>query len=220
MHSDGSETYVSTLAPSLGETVTVSIRAKAATRVLVRTIPDGEPTFTEAVPDRQAGGVTWWRAEVLVRNPITRYRFLVDGPLGPRWLNQLGAFDHDVPDAGDFRLVAGDAPPAWHRDAVVYEVFPDRFARSAAAGGRRLPDWAIPCDWDTPVIGRGPQTPFQFYGGDLDGIASKLDHLASLGVNTLYLRPFFPARSNHRYDAAGFDRVDPLLGGEDAMRVV
>ena len=39
----------------------------------------------------------------------------------------------------------------------------------------------------------------------------RLDHLERLGVNTLYLTPFFPARSNHRYDATALDRVDPLL---------
>jgi alpha-glucosidase len=218
LHHDGSETYVSTLAPELGETVTVFVRGSGATRVLVRTTPDGEPHFTEAVVDRRSGEETWWRAEVPVRNPVSSYRFLLDGPDGPRWLNQLGMIEHDVPDATDFRLVTGDPPPAWSRDAVVYEIFPDRFARSPAADRRRAPDWAIPCGWDTPVIGRGPETPFQLYGGDLDGIASQLDHLAALGANTLYLRPFFPARSNHRYDTAGFDLVDPLLGGEAALK--
>jgi alpha-glucosidase len=210
--------YVSTPAPELDETVTIFVRATDATRVLVRTTPDGEASFTEAVVDRRDGGVTWWRVEVHVRNPVTRYRFLVDGPGGPRWLNQLGVLDYDVPDATDFRLVAGDPPPAWAAGAVVYEIFPDRFARSAAADRRRLPAWAIRCGWDTPVIGSGPETPFQFYGGDLDGIAARLDHLADLGANTVYLRPFFPARSNHRYDAAAFDRVDPLLGGSAALR--
>ena len=55
------------------------------------------------------------------------------------------------------------------------------------------------------------------YGGDLDGIARRLDHIAALGANTVYLTPFFPARSNHRYDASAFDRVDPLLGGDAAL---
>jgi alpha-glucosidase len=159
----------------------------------------------------------WWRAEVEVRNPDTRYRFLLAGPWGQRWLNALGLFAHDVPDVHDFRLLAFDPPPAWALDAVVYEIFPDRFARSAAAPARPVPDWAIPCDWDTPVIGRGPETPYQFYGGDLDGIAERLDHLAELGVDTVYLTPIFPARSNHRYDAASFSHVDPLLGGDEAL---
>lgn len=152
-------------------------------------------------------------APVEVRNPVSNYRFLLTGARGTRWLTAAGTVDHDVPDNGDFKLVSYAPPPAWARDAVIYQIFPDRFARSAAADARAVPDWAVPCDWDTPVVGRGPQTPYQFYGGDLDGITERLDHLDRLGVNTVYLTPFFPARSNHRYDAASFDAVDPLLAG-------
>jgi alpha-glucosidase len=57
----------------------------------------------------------------------------------------------------------------------------------------------------------------QYYGGDLDGIIAHLDHIASLGVGTIYLTPFFPADSNHRYDASSFSQVDPLLGGDEAL---
>ncbi|MFC6015026.1 glycoside hydrolase family 13 protein [Plantactinospora solaniradicis] len=221
-HHDGSARYVPHQAPGLGETCPVFVRTSASVRtVRIRSVADGEPRYGTAVLDREAGGVRWWRAEVEVRNPVTNYRFLVeDGPTGggQRWLNARGVFSYDVPDNTDFKLVAYDPPPEWARDAVVYQIFPDRFARSAGAAGRDLPDWAIPCDWDrTPVIGRGPETPYQFYGGDLDGITERLDHLDRLGVNTVYLTPIFPARSNHRYDAAGFDRVDPLLGGDAAL---
>ncbi|WP_320066008.1 glycoside hydrolase family 13 protein [Micromonospora sp. RTGN7] len=219
-HHDGSATYVPEQEPALGQSVPVFIRVPAGAdvqTVYVRTTPDGEPRFAEAVVDRRTGSDVWWRADVEVRNPVSNYRFMLAGARSHRWLNAAGRFDHDVPDNGDFKLVSHAPPPAWTRDAVIYQIFPDRFARSAAAAGRTAPDWAIPCDWDTPVIGRGPETPRQFYGGDLDGIAERLDHLDRLGVNTIYLTPIFPARSNHRYDAAGFDTVDPLLGGNAAL---
>jgi alpha-glucosidase len=57
----------------------------------------------------------------------------------------------------------------------------------------------------------------QVYGGDLAGIEAHLDHLATLSVGGLYLTPFFPAPSSHRYDADTFDRVDPNLGGDDGL---
>jgi alpha-glucosidase len=217
-HHDGSSLYVSTPEPALGETVTVFLRGPAGGGpVHVRSTPDGEPRFTEAVLDRTDGVETWWRADVEVRNPVTHYRFLLAGPSGYRWLTAAGIVDHDVPDDTDFRLVAGPGAPSWAADAIVYQIFPDRFARSERAAERTPPSWAIPCDWDTPVIGRGPETPRQFYGGDLDGIAEHLDHVAALGANTVYLTPIFPARSNHRYDAASFDAIDPLLGGDAAL---
>ncbi|MCX4386778.1 glycoside hydrolase family 13 protein [Micromonospora peucetia] len=219
-HHDGSALYVPEQEPALGETIDVFVRVPAGAgvrQVHVRTTGDGEPRFTEAVVDRTDGGDVWWRVPVEARNPVSNYRFMLTGSRGHRWLNAAGVAPHDVPDNGDFKLVTHAPPPAWARDAVIYQIFPDRFARSAGADGRELPDWAVPCDWDTPVIGRGPETPRQFYGGDLDGVTERLDHLDRLGVNTVYLTPIFPARSNHRYDAASFDTVDPLLGGDAAL---
>ena len=81
-----------------------------------------------------------------------------------------------------------------------------------------MPDWAVPARWTEPVYRvRGQDQGKQLYGGDLDGITDHLDHLERLGADVLYLTPFFPARSNHRYDASTFDRVDPVLGGDDAL---
>jgi alpha-glucosidase len=218
-HHDGSALYVSNPAPALGETVTVFLRGPATpgAAVHVRSTPDGEPRFAAATIDRTVGRTVWWRASLTVRNPLTRYRFLLAGPGGYRWLTAAGEVDHDVPDDSDFRLVTHPAAPSWLTDAIVYEIFPDRFARSAAYPDRSAPEWAERCDWDDRVVGRGPLTPRQWYGGDLDGIAERLDHISDLGANTLYLTPIFEARSNHRYDAVSFDHVDPLLGGDDAL---
>ena len=143
------------------------------------------------------------------------YRWLLDGvPDGYQWLNGEGLHAHDVTDAADFRLTTHAAPPSWAQDAVLYQIFPDRFAKSV---DRPVPAWAVPQRWDDPVIGNGPETPYQLYGGDLDGITAHLDHIASTGANTVYLTPVFPARSNHRYDASTFDVVDPQLGGDAAL---
>jgi alpha-glucosidase len=74
---------------------------------------------------------------------------------------------------------------------------------------------------DEPLDPVHPGRGRQFYGGDLDGAAERLDHLVDLGVTALYHTPVFPAESNHRYDASRFDAVDPLLGGDDAyLRLV
>lgn len=218
-HHDGSETYVSTLEPELGEEVTVFVRASDVSRVQVRTAPNSEQQFVEAVVDRRdSGNGTWWRATVPIQNPVTNYRFLIEHDTGHRrWLTQAGIHDHGVPDATDFRLLTYDPPPTWSRDAVVYQIFPDRFARSARADDRPAPPWARLADWDAPPERGTPETPYQLYGGDLDGIASRLDHLSALGVNTVYVTPIFPARSSHRYDAAAFDHVDPVLGGDAAL---
>ncbi|HEX5729776.1 glycoside hydrolase family 13 protein [Microbacterium sp.] len=190
-------------------------KASSVTRVMLRTYIDGEQALSETTVDRETEEDVRLRAQFRVENPVVNYRWLLDGvPNGYQWLNGEGFFDRDVTDASDFRISTYPAPPAWAADAVLYQIFPDRFAKSL---DRPAPDWAIPQRWDDAVIGSGPETPFQYFGGDLDGITAHLDHIASTGANTLYLTPIFPARSNHRYDASTFDEVDPLLGGNEAL---
>jgi alpha-glucosidase len=234
-HHDGSALYVSTLTPALGERVTVWARiprAMEVTAVHVRATYDGEPHFAAAQidPDRTGRAIggygpadVWWKAEVTAHNPVTPYRFYLRRDTGrPVWLTAAGVVGHDLPDTTDFRLVTHAAPPDWTGESIIYQIFPDRFARSAQAGPpdpAGLPEWALPREWDRDeVIGRGPGTAEQFFGGDLDGITEHLDHIQSLGADTVYLTPVFPARSNHRYDASTFDTVDPLLGGDEALR--
>ena len=134
-----------------------------------------------------------------------------------RWLSATGVADADVTDAGDFRLALASEPPAWLDDAIVYQVFPDRFARSARVD-QALPEWAVAAAWDDPPERGGPPAARQLFGGDLYGVAEHLDHVADVGANTIYLTPVFPAASSHRYNASSFEHVDPLLGGDAALR--
>ena len=99
-------------------------------------------------------------------------------------------------------------PFDWWKDAVVYQIFPDRFAPDPAghAPGTQVDAWGSP-----PTIR-------SFQGGSLRGITQNLDHIQSLGVNTLYTTPVFLSTANHRYHPSDFMKVDPMLGGEDAFR--
>ena len=101
------------------------------------------------------------------------------------------------------------AVPAWARGAVIYQIFPDRFAN-----GDRSIDPPDVRPWGTAPEPRG------FWGGDLAGIASRLDYLTRLGVEVLYLTPIFASPSNHRYDTVDYLTVDPLLGGNEALHAM
>jgi alpha-glucosidase len=221
-HHDGSPLHVSTQTPALGDSVQVRVRLPHAfgpvAAVRVRSNPNREPRFSDASVVWSIDGWDWWEAAIEVENPVHGYRFLLVGEDGrQRWLNATGLHDVETLDSEDFKLVAFAAPPAWVASSVMYQVFPDRFARSDAADSRPAPDWAIPAAWGDAVDTMQPGRSHQFYGGDLDGINGRLDHLERLGVNLLYLTPVFPGGSNHRYDASGFDEVDPLLGGDEAL---
>lgn len=98
--------------------------------------------------------------------------------------------------------------PAWVSDAIFYQIFPDRFAKS-----NRISKQGLNLEpWETPP------TTYGFKGGDLYGVIEHLDYLQDLGVNAIYLNPIFSSASNHRYHTYDYRNVDPLLGGNDAFR--
>jgi alpha-glucosidase len=219
-HHDGSELHVLARPAELGDSAIVRLRvprAQTADRVVLRYERDGEPRSVEAIVDEQTETDVWWRAEFAVANPVTHYRWLLSGgDTGYLWVNALGCTAHEVADGDDFGITVGTWGPDWHLSSVVYEIFPDRFATSGPLA--EAPDWTIHCDWDNLPTGRGRATPRELFGGDLRGIEQHLDHVESVGANVIYLTPFFPAGSTHRYDATTFAHVDPLLGGDDALR--
>lgn len=97
--------------------------------------------------------------------------------------------------------------PEWVRHAIFYQIFPDRFAQSTrVAKPSKLETW------DSKPTLHG------FKGGDLLGVAEKLDYLQDLGVNAIYFNPIFQSTANHRYHTQDYFRVDPILGGDAALR--
>ncbi|WNB87523.1 glycoside hydrolase family 13 protein [Cellulomonas sp. ATA003] len=77
------------------------------------------------------------------------------------------------------------APGAeWWRHAVIYQIYPRSFADASGDGI-----------------------------GDLPGITARLDHLAALGVDAVWLSPFYTSpQADAGYDVADYRDVDPLFG--------
>ena len=106
---------------------------------------------------------------------------------------------------------------------VMYQIFTDRFYRGDEARSLTLKDDAlINPDWDRgiPQYTSEPGEPLKnnmFFGGNLWGVADKLDYLKSLGVTYIYLNPIFDAYSNHKYDTANYEKVDEMFGGDEAF---
>ncbi|MEA3397094.1 MAG: alpha-amylase family glycosyl hydrolase [Chloroflexota bacterium] len=96
--------------------------------------------------------------------------------------------------------------PDWVKDAVFYQIFPDRFARSD-----RLTKPANLESWEAAPTVRG------FKGGDFLGITERLDYLQQLGINAVYFNPIFQSAANHRYHTHDYFQVDPILGGNLAF---
>lgn len=116
---------------------------------------------------------------------------------------------------------ASFCPPAWFAGGTMYHIFVDRFCKGAGYAPLR-PGTTLDPDWKNgiPQFAPYPGAPLandRFFGGNLFGVAEKLDYLHSLGVTVLYLSPIFEAASNHKYDTGDYERVDAAFGGEEAL---
>lgn len=226
-HHDPSARYVDQPRPSIGDTVTVEVElpttssdgaAMPIEEAWLRGMRDAEQFWAKG--ERGTGiDADRIRFDIECTQNVQNYRFYLETDEGPRWLNGAGLLDWDPSDRDDYRLITTGGAPSWVPDTVWYQIFPDRFATTGVYAHDNHPtdtSWADWVSWDTPIAD-GHEAMLQMYGGDLDGITAKLDHLIDLGVGGIYLTPVFPAGSNHRYDASTFGFVDPVLGGDEAL---
>ena len=167
-----------------------------------------------AVPDE--GCLLWYAFEIETESEGDRHVFYYGN--NTENLGGEGAVCGDDPHRYQITVFKKAEVPEWYKDGIIYQIFPDRFARDK--------DWRERCEeaikrvndrrtdtkrvieeeWTKPayyVRGEGNSiAEWPVYGGSLKGIEEKLDYLRSLGVTGIYLNPVFEATSNHRYDTA------------------
>ncbi len=242
-------------AAPFGTTVTLRLRAAAgnldtATVRVWNTREETQTLLPMTVAATTPQGYDLWEATLEVGNKSTVYwyRFIVTqgnqtfyyeddtrAEAGaPYQAHREGGSGRTLPESLDnsFQITVYDPDyytPDWMRNAVVYQIFPDRFRNGDPSNDPADDDelfyGALPLifheTWnEPPVDGRQVLAPdgqqgyynSDFYGGDLAGITEKLDYLHELGVTAIYLNPIFLARSNHRYDTVDYLQIDPYLG--------
>ena len=143
------------------------------------------------------------------------YDFTVDGKKVGK--NQLGFAEEGV-YSGEFELLVyknGQSYPKSFCGGIMYQIMPDRFCKANGYGdntGKRMrSDWGATPEYK-PRDGKIKND--DFFGGNFEGIRTKLDYLKELKVTRVYLNPIFESKSNHRYDTGDYMKFDPLLGTE------
>ncbi|ADL12363.1 alpha amylase N-terminal ig-like domain-containing protein [Acetohalobium arabaticum] len=147
-------------------------------------------------------------------------------------LTDLTSFQYNLSEVDIFRT------PGWVKDAIFYQIFPDRFYNGCKENDPEkievykdedtrcdavIPDWEKGVPPNPPVLTEEtefydnkneihPEAGYYvFYGGDLQGVEQKIPYLKRLGVNAVYLNPIFKGTANHRYNTAGYELVDDTL---------
>lgn len=168
----------------------------------------------------------YWELHFFATTPgLYWYHFELDTPWGRSFVRNVGRGVGDfAPDASDFQQTVYDKnfkTPDWLKGGIIYQIFPDRFYSSGTEKHGVRPSRVMRRWGDEPFWREEQMNGIwnnDYFGGDLKGVEEKLLYLANLGVTCIYLNPIFEANSNHRYDTADYEKIDPLLGTEDDLK--
>jgi alpha-glucosidase len=185
------------------------------------------------------GRFDFWQGTIPASASLKYYRFQINDGTATAWLN-AGGITSTEPSAGDFWIVPDFHTPQWAKEAVYYQIFPDRFNDGDPSNDLafRSSSPVLPVNGQCPrgsyvYIGRcafqhnswdeAPENPGHgddFFGGDLAGITEKIDSYlkGTLGVTALYLNPIFESPSNHKYDTQDYTAVDPHFGSNAELQ--
>ena len=164
-----------------------------------------------------------WQADFSIHQEgLYFYYYYIDTPSGGFRLFKQG--DDTNMEAGALWQVscvpADFHTPVWARGATIYQIFPDRFRKSGDCDlTGKLTPYTVHPSWNEEVDWRPTEDDLvlnnDFFGGNFRGITEKLDYIADLGVNLLYLNPISKSFSSHRYDTGDYKTPDPMLGTEE-----
>lgn len=167
------------------------------------------------IPAQSTPTVLWYHFQVYDGSDVDYYADdgSRDGGWGTMYDDEVGA------QANDFNITVYDPnfkTPDWLKNAVVYQIFPDRFYNGDPTNDPQSTekvygdDVLFHTDWyelpENPPKGR------DFFGGDLQGVTTKLNVLDDLGITAIYFNPIFEAPSNHKYDTVDHYKIDPHFG--------
>lgn len=154
---------------------------------------------------------SYYQTDIILDTKRFGYVFLLDDGKNVVFYTEKGFFD-EVPPNTQFHypyIALRDLwePPTWAQGAVIYQIFPERFANGDPTND---PPNVEP--WDVPPTVTSQK------GGDLQGVIDKFEYLVDLGVEVIYFTPIFQAPSNHKYDTVDYYTIDPHFGQEETVR--
>ena len=214
IYSDGTAEYRNPMEPEPFDSVTIRLRVYSREDLEVFLVSKSSNKNIRMHLERNRGDFDYYACDIKLADEEFRYHFEIVGDYGLYYYDRVGLW-RDLREHYEFSIMPGFSTPAWAKGAVMYQILVDRFCNGdptndvetneyyyVGAPVERVTDWdSLPANLD---IGR-------FYGGDLEGVRQKLHYLKSLGVEVIYFNPLFVSPSNHKYDIADYDHIDPHL---------
>lgn len=147
----------------------------------------------------------WWVAKLTVDTRRFQYNFKITTSDDQLYYYTEAGLDTSYEVLYQFSLPYSHESeiftyPDWVDSAIWYQIYPDRFATSDEEKFKK---------WHLNEVSNE-----QLYGGNFQGVISKLPYLNELGVNAIYFTPIFKAETSHKYDTVDYFELDPQFGTE------
>ncbi len=201
-----------------------------AAKLVIKKAEDAQYSYINMQWDCMEGvGEEWWKIDFTAEDAaLYKYHFEYDTSWGTSRIYHVGNGLAAIKGEGDdWQLTVYDKnfhTPEWLKGGIIYQIFPDRFAFSGTKKQNVPSDRVLRTDRDGDPYwiptAEGKVLNNDYFGGDLDGIRSKLPYLKDLGVTCIYLNPIFAAESYHRYDTLDYYEIDPHMGTKEDLRTL
>lgn len=227
IYSDGSKFFVSNPLPKTGEKIKISLQMlknSEVTGVFLFAKFNGVERTLKMNKIAEENNLLKFQTEVQVFEKEFRYIFIITTSSEIFYYNQGGITTYCPDESRIFRILVNYEQPEWVKNAVFYQIFPERFCNGNPENDvqsgeyifdgfktQKISDWnKIPEEYEKAHC-------LDFYGGDLEGIQQKIPYFKKLGITALYLNPIFYAATVHKYDCLDYFKVDPHFGGDKAL---
>lgn len=214
IYSDGTSEYRIPAEPGVDEPVIIMLRVYKHDQVDVFLVSKKLGLNKKMYLTSSLGEFDYYSTVVQLGKDVFNYHFEIVGDYGVYYYDRVGLW-RDLREHYEFSITPGFSTPDWAKGAVMYQIMVDRFNNGDQDNDvlngeyhyvghliERVTDWeSYPENLD---VGR-------LYGGDLEGVRQKFSYLKNLGVEVIYFNPLFVSPSNHKYDIADYDYIDPHL---------
>lgn len=215
--SDSTINYRTPLEPNIGDTIKVRIRVFEGLDPNFKLVLKSEAVDAkkfDMVFEYTKSGFDYFCKEFTATDGIMSYYFEFEYNDKKYYFNSIGVSD-TINEYYNFNIITNYHTPDWAKGAVMYQIFIDRFYNGDNSNDVKTDEYHYMgrkvkgLDWNHDIENLDVDN---FHGGDIQGIIDKLDYLAELGVEALYLNPVFVSPSNHKYDTQDYNNIDPHFG--------
>ncbi len=220
LFADETESFKTPYEPVPGDRVTLRFRTLKNDVLHAYAVINGIKRTMTKLPSKIVGGdfdyyeFDYYEIVFTCTDKEVRYYFVAYDEDDKVSYNRLGYVENAQTEY-EFSFVPGFKVPDWAKGTVFYQIFTDRFCNGDTTNDVADNEYYYTgghskhvCEWDKYPDELDVRC---FYGGDLQGVESKLDYLQDLGVEAIYFNPLFVSPSNHKYDTQDYDHIDPHL---------